>query len=192
MRGAVDLQDLPKEGPPEVAFAGRSNVGKSSLLNALVGRRDLARASRTPGRTQQINFFDVGGALRLVDLPGYGFARASRRDAKAWTALTEAFLENRAALRRAFLLLDARHGLKASDEALMAMLDKAGVGYQAVLTKTDKVKAAELAALLEATAGSLARRPAAHPAVHATSAETGAGIAELRAEIALLAEAGGR
>jgi GTP-binding protein len=189
MRGAADLRDLPAEGPAEVSFAGRSNVGKSSLLNALVGR-DLARASATPGRTQEINFFDVGGVIRLVDLPGYGFARAPKKNAKAWSRLTEDFLKSRATLRRVFLLIDARHGLKDSDEALMALLDAAGVSYQLVLTKADKTRPTELAALAEATARAIAKRPAAHPLVRATSAESGAGVPELRAEIALLA--GGR
>jgi GTP-binding protein len=184
MRGVVSIDGLPPEQGPEVAFAGRSNVGKSSLLNALTGRKNLARASATPGRTQEINYFDLGGRLRLVDLPGYGFARASRRAAEAWSRLTRDFLKGRASLRRVCLLIDARHGLNDSDSEIMDILDRAAVNYQIVLTKADKTKPTDLAALLAETAAKIARRPAAHPVIRATSSQTGAGIAELRADLA--------
>ncbi|MEQ1930292.1 MAG: ribosome biogenesis GTP-binding protein YihA/YsxC [Parvularculaceae bacterium] len=186
MRGVVAMEGLPGEFGPEVAFAGRSNVGKSSLLNALTGRKNLARASSTPGRTQEINFFDLGGKMRLVDLPGYGYARASRGSAKSWSRLTRDYLKGRAALRRVCLLIDARHGLKESDVEIMALLDQAAVNYEIVLTKSDKVKAPDLEALLAATAAAIARRPAAHPVIRATSAETGDGVPELRADLAAL------
>lgn len=187
MLGVVSMDGLPAEGPPEVAFAGRSNVGKSSLLNALTGRRNLARASTTPGRTQEINFFNLGDQLRLVDLPGFGFARATHKDVKRWSNLTRSFLRGRQPLRRVCLLVDCRHGLKDIDGEVMTMLDQAAVANQIVLTKADKIKPSEVEALIAATALAIGRRPAAHPALLATSAETGAGIAELRAELAKLA-----
>ncbi len=188
MLGVVGMEGLPAEGPPEVAFAGRSNVGKSSLLNALTGRKGLARASSTPGRTREINFFDLGGALRLVDLPGYGYARAARKDAKRWAGVTQDFLRGRTALRRVCLLVDARHGLKEIDDEVMNVLDASAINYQIVLTKADKEKPTELAALGQRIAARIRRRPAAHPDIAVTSAETGDGIPELRASLARLTE----
>lgn len=185
--GAARLRDLPAALAPEVAFAGRSNVGKSSLVNALTGRRTLARTSNTPGRTREINFFLLGGRLMLVDLPGYGYARAAKTRVRAWTALVQSYLKGRPNLRRVCLLVDARHGLKDSDRAVMAALDEAAVSYQVVLTKTDKAKPAALAALGRALAAELARHPAAHPEIAPTSARTGEGIAALRAALAALA-----
>ncbi len=188
MLGVASTEQLPAEAGPEIAFAGRSNVGKSSLLNALTGRKNLARASNTPGRTQEINYFDLGGVLRLVDLPGYGYARAARRDSGRWSRLARDFLKGRSALRRTCLLVDARHGLKPGDLEIMDALDAAAASYQIVLTKVDKLKEDGLAPLVEETVAAIARRPAAHPAIIATSAETGDGLAELRAELAALAE----
>ena len=187
MMGAVDLDSLPEEGPAEVAFAGRSNVGKSSLLNALTGQNGLARASNTPGRTRELNYFDIEGQLRLVDLPGYGYAKAPRKDVERWTALTKDFLRGRSVLRRICVLVDSRHGLKATDLEIMDLLDEAAVNYQIVLTKTDKIKPTALAHLIGATAKLIERRPAAHPVVRATSSEKGEGIDLLRAELAALA-----
>ena len=187
MLGVTSLQTLPDEGPVEVAFAGRSNVGKSTLLNALTGQSGLARASNTPGRTREINYFDLEGAIRLVDLPGYGYAKAPRKDVEQWTKLTRDFLRGRAALRRVFVLVDARHGLKETDLEVMKLLDTSAVSYAVVLTKADKVKPTALEALKEATAKAISRRPAAHPLVRATSSETGEGLPDLRADIAVLA-----
>jgi GTP-binding protein len=187
MMGVVDLDSLPEEGPPEVAFAGRSNVGKSTLLNALTGQNGLARASNTPGRTRELNYFDIEGQFRLVDLPGYGYAKAPRKDVERWTALTKDFLRGRSVLRRVCLLVDARHGLKPTDLEIMKLLDEAAVNYQVVLTKTDKIKPTALAHLVEATEKQIVRRPAAHPVVRATSSEKGDGIDLLRAELAALA-----
>ena len=185
MLGVVQLSALPDEACPEVAFAGRSNVGKSTLLNTLTGRKNLARASNTPGRTQEINYFDLGaGAMRLVDLPGYGYARASRKDVERWTALTRDFMRGRSTLRRICVLIDSRHGLKPPDIDVMEMLDEAAVTYQIVLTKADKIKPTALAVVKEKVAEAIKRRPAAHPFVRATSSETGDGIAELRADLA--------
>ncbi|MEO0400724.1 MAG: ribosome biogenesis GTP-binding protein YihA/YsxC [Pseudomonadota bacterium] len=187
MLGVVSLETLPDAGPPEIAFAGRSNVGKSSLLNALTSRKGLARASNTPGRTRELNYFDLGGVLRLVDLPGYGYAKVSRTEAERWTALTRDFLRGRSALRRVALLIDSRRGLKEADEEMMDMLDTAAVPYQVVLTKTDKIKPSALGGLMDAIAKSIVRRPAAHPVIMPTSSETGKGLAELRAELGALA-----
>ncbi len=189
MLGVVKLDGLPDEGPPEIAFAGRSNVGKSSLLNALTGQKGLARASNTPGRTREINYFDLEGALRLVDLPGYGYARVSRKDVEAWTRLTRDFLRGRSVLRRVCLLIDSRHGLKATDAEVMDLLDEAAVNYQIVLTKTDKIKPTALAVTIDRTAAAIARRPAAHPVIRPTSSDKGEGLAALRAELAALAGA---
>ncbi len=190
MLGVVALDQLPDEAGPEVAFAGRSNVGKSTLLNALTGRKGLARASNTPGRTREINYFDLGGAIRLVDLPGYGYAKASRSEIERWTALTRDFLRGRSTLRRVMVLVDSRHGLKPGDLEIFALLDEAAVNYQVVLTKTDKIKPTALAVVEKTVADALVRRPAAHPTVVATSSEKGDGIAALRAELTGLAGTG--
>jgi GTP-binding protein len=180
---------LPRMRGVEVAFAGRSNVGKSSLINALTGRRALARTSHTPGRTQELIFFAGPPNLTLVDMPGYGYAAAAKSKVKSWTALIHVYLHGRANLARVYLLVDARHGLKPPDDDVLATLDTAAVNYQVVLTKADEVKAADLATISAATGAALARHPAAHPELLATSAHVGAGIAELRAAIArLLAE----
>ena len=177
---------LPPMRGIEIAFAGRSNVGKSSLINALTGRRALARTSHTPGRTQELIFFTGPGRLTLVDMPGYGYAAASKAKVNAWTSLIHAFLLGRANLARVYLLVDARHGLKPNDGDVLDTLDKAAVNYQIVLTKADAVKAAVLASLVAATKAALAKHPAAFPDVIATSARSGDGIAELRAAIARL------
>jgi len=184
--GAATLDGLPESSLPEVAFAGRSNVGKSSLINALTGRSTLARASNTPGRTRQINFFRLDDALMLVDLPGYGYARAAKREVAAWTRLVGDYLRGRPSLRRLMLLIDSRHGIKDSDRTLMEMLDGAAVSYQAVLTKIDK--ADRLAEIRDETAAELARHVAAHPELLVTSAQTGEGIPAAREAIAALAE----
>jgi GTP-binding protein len=177
-------------GLPEAAFAGRSNVGKSSLLNALTGHAALARVSRTPGRTRQLNFFALGGRLGLVDLPGYGYAKAEKRAIAQWTALIERYLKGRARLRRVLVLIDARHGIKPADRKVMALLDEAALSYAIVLTKSDEVKDVALDRLAAATAAELARRTAAYPALFITSAHTGRGIPELRAALAAIVSAG--
>ena len=187
LTAAARDEQLPELGLPEVAFAGRSNVGKSSLLNALTGRKTLARTSQTPGRTRQINFFGLAGRLVLVDLPGYGYARAAKAEAKQWSALTRRYLTRRPQLRRVYLLIDARHGLKASDRAIMADLDEAAASYQIVFTKADKIGAEARAELARRTAEVMAKHPAAYPHSLATSAVSGLGIAELRALLAMLA-----
>ena len=185
LKSAPGLKFLPDPDYPEIAFAGRSNVGKSALLNALTNRKGLARTSNTPGRTQELNFFDVGRPpqIRLVDMPGYGFAEAPRDMVKRWRFLVNDYLRGRAVLKRAFVLVDSRHGLKPVDAEIMDMLDSAAVGYQIVLTKADKVKPTALAEVLQATATASAKHPAAHPQLIATSSETGSGIAELRTAI---------
>ena len=187
MMGAVAIAGLPPPDLPEVAFAGRSNVGKSSLINALVSRHRLARASTEPGRTREVNFFVLDERLRLVDLPGYGFAKVSRSTAKTFQNLGRDYLRGRPNLRRVYLLIDARHGLKPSDTEALDALDKAAVSYQVVLTKADKIKPAEAAAVVEQTLKAISKRPAAFPRVLATSAEKGTGMPQLRAEIAAAA-----
>ncbi|MBC7166851.1 ribosome biogenesis GTP-binding protein YihA/YsxC, partial [Phenylobacterium sp.] len=183
MMGAVSIDGLPAPDLPEVAFAGRSNVGKSSLINALVGQKHLARASNEPGRTREVNFFVLDDRLRLVDLPGYGWARASKSEVKKFQNLGRDYLRGRPNLKRAYLLIDARHGLKAVDNEPMDAFDTAAVSYQIVLTKADKLKPADVEAMREKTLKAIAKRPAAFPRVIATSSEKGQGLAELRAEI---------
>ncbi|MEO5707049.1 MAG: ribosome biogenesis GTP-binding protein YihA/YsxC [Alteraurantiacibacter sp.] len=182
---APQLHFLPDADFPEVAFAGRSNVGKSSLINAVTGRKAIARASVTPGRTQELNFFDVGDppVFRLVDMPGYGFAKAPVKVVEKWRGLVRSFLRGRVVLKRTMLLVDARHGFKDSDREMMKMLDEAAVGYRVVLTKADKIKASELAAVTAAVTEEARRHVAAHPDIAVTSAELGMGIAQLRAAI---------
>ena len=187
LKGVVAMDGLPAADRDEVCFAGRSNVGKSSLINALTGRRGLARASNTPGRTQEINFFTLGESHYLVDLPGYGYAEAPVAVVEKWQRLLKAYLAGRQTLRRAFVLIDARHGPKPVDEEIMDLLDRAAVTFQAVLTKADKVKAQDRDATLARLRASLARHPAAFPEIVATSSETGRGLATLRAIIAGLA-----
>ncbi|MGE0178464.1 MAG: ribosome biogenesis GTP-binding protein YihA/YsxC [Sphingomonas sp.] len=185
LKSAPELKFLPDPAAPEIAFAGRSNVGKSSLLNRLTNRKALARTSNTPGRTQELNFFNVGEPLRLrlVDMPGYGFAKAPKDVAKRWRFLINDYLRGRQALKRTLLLIDARHGLKDVDRDLMTMLDDAAVSYRLVLTKADKIKATELDAITAATAAEAARRPAAHPEIIATSSETGLGMDRVRSAV---------
>jgi GTP-binding protein len=183
MMGAVEIAGLPPPDLPEVAFAGRSNVGKSTLINAVAGRLHLARASNSPGRTREVNFFVADGKLRLVDLPGYGFARASRGEVRKFQNLGRDYLRGRPNLKRAYLLIDARHGLKEVDAEALDAFDVAAVSYQIVLTKADKLKPSEVAAVTARTLAAIAKRPAAFPRVLATSAEKGTGIPDLRAEI---------
>ena len=185
LKSAPELKFLPDPGIPEIAFAGRSNVGKSSLLNRLTNRNGLARTSNTPGRTQELNIFDVGdpARLRLVDMPGYGFAKAPKELAKKWRFLVNDYLRGRQVLMRALLLIDARHGVKEIDRELMKMLDDAAVSYGIVLTKADKIKATELADVEARTAAEARTRPAAHPEIIVTSSETGLGMDRLRAAV---------
>ncbi len=185
LKSAPRLEFLPEPDVPEIAFGGRSNVGKSSLLNAITLRKSIARASVTPGRTQELNFFEVGDptAFRLVDMPGYGFAKAPLKVVENWRRLVRDFLRGRVVLKRTLLLIDARHGVKPVDGEMMKMLDEAAVGYRLVLTKADKIKASELAAVLAATQVEARKHSAAFPVVHVTSSEKGMGIDELRAAV---------
>jgi GTP-binding protein len=189
IKGCVRIDDLPPMDRLEIAFAGRSNVGKSSLINALTGTNGLARTSNTPGRTQELNVFEAADApLRIIDMPGYGFAQAPKPKVEAWTRLIHAYLTGRATLRRVYVLVDGRHGPRGNDISVMNELDKAAVSYQVVLTKADKPSAGELRKALAATSAAIAKRPAAHPGLLVTSSEKGDGIPELRAEIAALLE----
>jgi GTP-binding protein len=192
IRGVPAMKFLPPEGPPEIAFAGRSNVGKSSLINALVGHRGLARTSNTPGRTQELNYFVPDGfsgaqddlpPMALVDMPGYGYAQAPKEQVDTWTKLVFDYLRGRSTLKRVYVLIDSRHGIKKNDEEVFALLDKAAVSYQIVLTKTDKIKDAGVQRLLDETLQKIAKRPAAYPEVLATSSEKGRGLDELRSAI---------
>jgi GTP-binding protein len=192
IRGVPAMNFLPPEGPPEIAFAGRSNVGKSSLINALVGQKGLARTSNTPGRTQELNYFVPDGysgeagdlpPMALVDMPGYGYAQAPKEQVDRWTTLVFDYLKGRVTLKRVYVLIDARHGIKKNDEEVLGLLDKAAVSYQIVLTKTDKIKAAGVPRLVAETLEKIRRRPAAYPSVLQTSSEKGVGLAELREAI---------
>jgi GTP-binding protein len=189
IRGVPAMKFLPPEGPPEIAFAGRSNVGKSSLINALVGHKGLARTSNTPGRTQELNYFVPDGysgaeddmpPMALVDMPGYGYAQAPKDHVDAWTRLVFDYLRGRSTLKRVYVLIDSRHGIKKNDEEVLTLLDKAAVSYQVVLTKTDKIKDAGVPRLIEETRLKIVKRPAAYPEVLSTSSEKGRGLDELR------------
>ena len=193
IRGVPSLTFLPPEGPSEVAFAGRSNVGKSSLINALVGQKGLARTSNTPGRTQELNYFVPDGysgeggdlpPMAIVDMPGYGYAQAPKEQVDKWTKLVFDYLRGRATLKRVYVLIDSRHGIKKNDEDVLTLLDKAAVSYQLVLTKTDKIKAPAVPKLLSETADKIRKRPAAYPTVLSTSSEKGDGLDDLRQAIA--------
>lgn len=186
VKGVVAMSGLPPADRPEVCFAGRSNVGKSTLINALTGRKALARASNTPGRTQEINYFALADDRYLVDLPGYGYANAPLPVVEKWQKLLKQYLSGRQTLRRAFVLIDHRHGIKAVDEEIMTLLDKSAVTFQCVLTKADKVKASDRARILDQVRAALSRHPAAYPEIVLTSSETGQGIATLRTIIATL------
>ncbi len=182
--GVAKLEQLPPSKGVEIAFAGRSNVGKSSLINALTGMTELARASNTPGRTRELNFFNVNEAMTLVDMPGYGYAKASKADVKRWQSVLRGYLRGRPGLTRAFVLIDSRHGILKADEEMFELLDDSAVTYQLVLTKIDKIKPAELEEVHEKVEAAIRKHPAAFPVVHATSSEKATGIPELRAEIA--------
>lgn len=186
MLGAAHLEQVPETDLPEIALAGRSNVGKSSLINALLNRKDMARTSNTPGRTQQINFFDLAGKLVIADLPGYGYAKAPKDQVKGWTKLVNSYLRGRQQLRRTLVLVDSRHGLKPSDHDVMKMLDTAAQPYQVVLTKTDKITKGQLDKVLGATRAALKPHVAAHPDIPLTSSRKSVGISELRCELAAL------
>ncbi|MBV2184810.1 MAG: ribosome biogenesis GTP-binding protein YihA/YsxC [Rhizobium sp.] len=192
IRGVPSMKFLPPEGPLEVAFAGRSNVGKSSLINALVGQKGLARTSNTPGRTQELNYFVPDGysgeagdlpPMALVDMPGYGYAQAPKEHVDAWTKLVFDYLRGRATLKRVYVLIDSRHGIKKNDDEVLDLLDKAAVSYQIVLTKTDKIKEAGVPRLIAETLEKIKKRPAAYPFIVATSSEKGNGLDDLRAAI---------
>ncbi|MBD9385655.1 YihA family ribosome biogenesis GTP-binding protein [Rhizobium sp. CG4] len=192
IRGVPAMKFLPPEGPPEIAFAGRSNVGKSSLINALVGHKGLARTSNTPGRTQELNYFVPDGysgqendlpPMALVDMPGYGYAQAPKEQVDAWTKLVFDYLRGRATLKRVYVLIDSRHGVKKNDDEVFTLLDKAAISYQLVLTKTDKIKEAGVPRLMSETLEKIRKHPAAYPEVLATSSEKSSGLDELRAEI---------
>jgi len=186
VKGVVAMPGLPSPDRLEICFAGRSNVGKSSLINALTGRKSLARTSNTPGRTQEINYFDVGGQLYLVDLPGYGFAEAPVAVVRQWQALLKSYLSGRATLRRAFVLIDMRHGIKKVDEEILDLLNKSAVTFQVVLTKADKIGAAERERTLAQVRKALAKHPAAYPELLVTSSEKGEGVPTLRAILATM------
>lgn len=186
VKGVVAMSGLPPADRLEVCFAGRSNVGKSSLINALTGRKTLARASNTPGRTQEINYFALGETRYMTDLPGYGYAEAPVATVRKWQELLKSYLSGRQTLRRAFVLIDARHGVKAVDEDILTLLDRSAVTFQAVLTKVDKIHRAEREAVIEQVKGALAKHPAAYPEIVVTSSEKGDGIETLRAIIATL------
>ncbi|HEV7318744.1 MAG TPA: ribosome biogenesis GTP-binding protein YihA/YsxC [Ensifer sp.] len=197
IRGVPSMEFLPPEGPAEIAFAGRSNVGKSSLINALVGHKGLARTSNTPGRTQELNYFVPDGfsgaaddlpPMALVDMPGYGYAQAPKEQVDAWTKLVFDYLRGRSTLKRVYVLIDSRHGLKKNDEDVLNLLDKAAVSYQIVLTKTDKIKAAGVPRLVAETLDKIKKRPAAFPEVLSTSSEKGEGLEALRAAIGVAIE----